>query len=212
MTPCIRAVADCRCDENGHARHAFEVTNRLPADKTRNTLERRDARERLHANPFQWHTATLPDLTMRSPLIPLGGATHRYPFARSQHSSRVASQRPEPNCAAIVRDVHYYNRVSADQNIVTNSNWSKYFRARANIGVVPNNRRSYLERNAPHPEKLMDTEIFAVQFEELAKSRRAVECYHYHLCRRAPARLVRSVEFHKADGFDPAAAAGTRQN
>jgi hypothetical protein len=135
MTSCIRAVADCRCDENGHARHAFEVTNRLPADKTRNTLERRDARERLHANLFQWHTATLPDLTMRSPLIPLGGATHRYPFARSQHSSRVASQRPE-----------------------------------ANIGVVPNNRRSYLERNAPHPEKLMDTEIFAVQFEELAKS------------------------------------------
>jgi hypothetical protein len=65
----------------------------------------------------------------------------------------------------------------------------------------------------------VDTEIFAAQFEELAKSRRAVECHHYHLCRRAPARLVRSVEFHKADGFDPelrvsrgTAAASTRQN
>jgi hypothetical protein len=28
--------------------------------------------------------------------------------------------------------------------------------------------------------KLADTEIFAAQFEGHAKSRRAVECYHYH--------------------------------
>jgi len=154
MTSCIRAVADCRCHENGHARHAFAVTNRLPADKTRSTLERRDAQERLHASPFRrqvlhQHTATLPDLTMRSPLIPLDGATHRYPFARSQRSSRVASQRPEPQL-------------------------------RCNCPGCPLLRPRW---------------------------RRSEHCYRPELVqvfsRPAPARLVRSVEFHKADGFDP---------
>jgi hypothetical protein len=67
--------------------------------------------------------------------IPLPEAsTHPAP----PHDSR------NPNCDAIVGDVHCYDRVGADQNIVTDSNWSKYFRARANIDVVADSRRSFV--------------------------------------------------------------------
>jgi hypothetical protein len=60
-------------------------------------------------------------LTVQHIVIPLPEAsTH----PASLHNGR------NPNCDAIVRDVHYYDRVSADQNIVTDPNWSKYFRAR----------------------------------------------------------------------------------
>jgi hypothetical protein len=60
--------------------------------------------------------------------------THRTPLHNSWNA----------NCDAIVRDVHYYDGVGADEDIVTNSNWSKYFRTRANIDVASNNRRSFV--------------------------------------------------------------------
>jgi hypothetical protein len=57
------------------------------------------------------------------------------------------------------------------------------------------------ERNAPHPVKLADTEIFASQFESHAKSWRAVECYHYHYRRvkvdaTVAALLCKKLECH----------------
>ena len=49
-------------------------------------------------------------------VVPLPEAgTHRTPLHNSWNA----------NCDAIVRDVHYYDGVGADEDIVTNSNWSK---------------------------------------------------------------------------------------
>jgi hypothetical protein len=60
-------------------------------------------------------------LTVQHIVIPLPEA--------SAHPASLHNGR-NPNCDAIVRDVHYYDRVGADQNIVTDPNWSKFFRAR----------------------------------------------------------------------------------